>query len=54
MLIVLVSRLYRLDMPRTMYFDERWHATTATEFLQDWRWDAARSVRMDHRISPNT
>jgi hypothetical protein len=36
--VVLGSRIYRLDMPRTMYFDERWHATTAAEFLQDWRY----------------
>ena len=36
--IVFVTRVYRLDMPRTMYFDERWHATAAAEFLQDWRY----------------
>ena len=45
-LIALISRaIYRLDMPRTMYFDERWHATTATEFLQDWRYG------MPHELS---
>ena len=44
-LIALISRAIRLDMPRTMYFDERWHATTATEFLQDWRYG------MPHDIS---
>jgi hypothetical protein len=37
-LVVFITRVYRLDMPRTMYFDERWHATSATEFLQDWRY----------------
>jgi dolichyl-phosphate-mannose--protein O-mannosyl transferase/Gpi18-like mannosyltransferase len=29
-------RAYRLDIPRTEFFDEYWHATTAMEFLQDW------------------
>ena len=37
-LVVFVTRAWRLETPRTMYFDERWHATTATEFLQDWRY----------------
>lgn len=36
--LVLVTRIYRLETPRTMYFDERWHATAAAEFLQGWRY----------------
>ncbi len=32
------TRLYRLETPRTEYFDEYWHATAAMELLQDWRY----------------
>ncbi len=31
-------RLHRLDEPLTMHFDEVYHARTATEFLQSWRY----------------
>ncbi|HEX7491561.1 MAG TPA: phospholipid carrier-dependent glycosyltransferase [Candidatus Limnocylindrales bacterium] len=35
---VLSIRIYRLDEPMQMHFDEVYHARTATEFLQDWRY----------------
>ncbi len=38
LLLALVTRGYRLDEPRAMYFDEVYHARTAMEFLQDWRY----------------
>jgi predicted membrane-bound dolichyl-phosphate-mannose-protein mannosyltransferase len=34
---LLTMRVYRLDEPLQMHFDEVYHARTATEFLQDWR-----------------
>jgi hypothetical protein len=34
----LTVRTWRLDEPRDMHFDEVYHARTATEFLQDWRY----------------
>jgi Gpi18-like mannosyltransferase len=34
----LVLRTWRVGEPRDMYFDEVYHARTATEFLQDWRY----------------
>ena len=34
----LVLRTYRLAEPYRMHFDEVYHARTATEFLQDWRY----------------
>ena len=34
----LLLRTYRLEVPYTMHFDEVYHARTATEFLQDWRY----------------
>ena len=37
-LVALVFRLWRLDLPRQMIFDEVWHARTAVDFLSDWRW----------------
>ncbi len=37
LVVAIVSRGYRLEEPRAMYFDEVYHARTATEFLQDWR-----------------
>ncbi|CAN5679362.1 hypothetical protein BH18CHL1_BH18CHL1_05590 [soil metagenome] len=40
----LTIRTYRLDQPFDMHFDEVYHARTATEFLQDWRYG------MDHSI----
>jgi hypothetical protein len=35
---VLSVRLYGLGQPVRMYFDEVYHARSATEFLQDWRY----------------
>lgn len=32
------SRLWRLEEPRAMHFDEVYHARTAAEFLQAWRY----------------
>ncbi|HVQ23304.1 MAG TPA: hypothetical protein VMT36_08510, partial [Candidatus Saccharimonadia bacterium] len=34
----LVLRGWRVEEPYDMYFDEVYHARTATEFLQDWRY----------------
>jgi hypothetical protein len=34
----LTLRTFRLAEPRDMHFDEVYHARTATEFLQDWRY----------------
>jgi hypothetical protein len=34
----MVLRTYRLEEPYQMHFDEVYHARTATEFLQDWRY----------------
>jgi hypothetical protein len=34
----LTSRTWRLEEPYEMHFDEVYHARTATEFLQDWRY----------------
>jgi hypothetical protein len=36
--VVLSMRIYRLGEPREMHFDEVYHARSATEFLQDWRY----------------
>jgi hypothetical protein len=36
--VILSMRVYRLDEPYGMHFDEVYHARTATEFLQDWRY----------------
>ncbi len=47
LVLVLVSfglRTFRLAEPYQMHFDEVYHARTATEFLQDWRYD------IDHDI----
>ncbi len=37
-------RMWRLDEPASMHFDEVYHARTATEFLQDWRYGLPHSV----------
>ena len=37
-LATLGLRTFRLDEPYSMHFDEVYHARTATEFLQDWRY----------------
>jgi hypothetical protein len=41
---VLSLRVYRLDEPMQMYFDEVYHARTATEFLQDWRYNIPHDI----------
>ena len=41
---LLTVRMWRLDEPYSMHFDEVYHARTATEFLQDWRYG------LPHRI----
>jgi hypothetical protein len=35
---ILSMRIWRLDEPMQMHFDEVYHARTATEFLQEWRY----------------
>ena len=40
----LTIRVYRLGEPLQMHFDEVYHARTATEFLQDWRYDIPHSI----------
>ena len=39
--LALVFRLWRLDLPRSQHFDEAYHARSAAEFLSAWRngWD---------------
>ncbi|HYC07381.1 MAG TPA: phospholipid carrier-dependent glycosyltransferase, partial [Candidatus Binatia bacterium] len=49
LLVVLVVaslglRMWRLDEPASMHFDEVYHARTATEFLQDWRYGIPHSI----------
>jgi len=49
MLVVLVItlltvRLWRLSEPYGMHFDEVYHARTATEFLQDWRYGFSKYI----------
>jgi predicted membrane-bound dolichyl-phosphate-mannose-protein mannosyltransferase len=36
-LFAFLFRLWRLDMPRSMHFDEVYHARSATEWLTDWQ-----------------
>ena len=46
-LLVLASmtlRMFRLDEPYQMHFDEVYHARTATEFLQDWRYGESHDI----------
>jgi Gpi18-like mannosyltransferase len=40
----LALRTYRLEVPYGMHFDEVYHARTATEFLQDWRYGIPHSI----------
>ncbi|HWP62464.1 MAG TPA: phospholipid carrier-dependent glycosyltransferase [Candidatus Binatia bacterium] len=40
----LVLRLWRLEEPYEMHFDEVYHARTATEFLQTWRYGLDHSI----------
>ena len=42
--VTLTLRVYRLGEPLQMHFDEVYHARTATEFLQDWRYDIPHSI----------
>ncbi|HEX2142496.1 MAG TPA: hypothetical protein VHK28_09545, partial [Candidatus Limnocylindria bacterium] len=35
--VALLFRLWRLDTPRSMHFDEVYHARSATEWLADWQ-----------------
>ncbi len=44
LVVAIVSRGYRLEEPRAMYFDEVYHARTATEFLQDWRYGVPHDI----------
>ncbi len=37
-------RMFRLDEPYQMHFDEVYHARTATEFLQDWRYGQSHDI----------
>lgn len=41
---VLAGRMYRLEEPYQMHFDEVYHARTATEFLQDWRYGEPHAI----------
>jgi Gpi18-like mannosyltransferase len=40
----LLLRSYRLEVPYGMHFDEVYHARTAMEFLQDWRYGMPHSI----------
>ena len=40
----MLLRTYRLEEPYQMHFDEVYHARTATEFLQDWRYDLPHDI----------
>jgi len=40
----LLLRTYRLEVPYDMHFDEVYHARTAMEFLQDWRYGIPHSI----------
>ena len=40
----LCLRTYRLAEPARMHFDEVYHARTATEFLQDWRYGISHNI----------
>ena len=41
---LLTVRLWRLDEPYQMHFDEVYHPRTATEFLQDWRYGLSHDI----------
>ena len=41
---LLTVRMWRLDEPYQMHFDEVYHPRTATEFLQDWRYDLSHDI----------
>jgi len=41
---LLTVRMWRLSEPYGMHFDEVYHARTATEFLQDWRYGISHDI----------
>lgn len=41
---ILGIRMWRLSEPYQMHFDEVYHARTATEFLQDWRYGISHDI----------
>jgi Gpi18-like mannosyltransferase len=41
---LLTVRMWRLDEPYEMHFDEVYHPRTATEFLQDWRYGLSHDI----------
>jgi 4-amino-4-deoxy-L-arabinose transferase-like glycosyltransferase len=41
---LLTVRIWRLSEPYGMHFDEVYHARTATEFLQDWRYGISHEI----------
>jgi predicted membrane-bound dolichyl-phosphate-mannose-protein mannosyltransferase len=41
---LLTVRMWRLDEPYQMHFDEVYHPRTATEFLQDWRYGLTHEI----------
>jgi outer membrane protein assembly factor BamB len=41
---LLAVRLFGLGQPTQMYFDETYHARTATEFLQEWRYGVPHDI----------
>ena len=41
---LLTVRMWRLDEPYQMHFDEVYHPRTATEFLQDWRYGISHEI----------
>jgi Gpi18-like mannosyltransferase len=41
---LLTVRMWRLDEPYQMHFDEVYHPRTATEFLQDWRYGLSHEI----------
>ncbi len=42
--VAVLVRGYRLEQPVGMYFDEVYHARTATEFLQDWEYGQPHAI----------
>jgi hypothetical protein len=41
---LMTVRMWRLDEPYQMHFDEVYHPRTATEFLQDWRYGLSHDI----------
>jgi C-terminal four TMM region of protein-O-mannosyltransferase/Dolichyl-phosphate-mannose-protein mannosyltransferase len=41
---LMTVRMWRLDEPYSMHFDEVYHPRTATEFLQDWRYGISHDI----------